>query len=220
MLSLQAKEREQKGKKTKSLRNAGLIPAVLYGPKIKSQSVEVALKDFRKIYKEAGESSLVSLEVGKKKFSVLIHSVDKDPMTMEAIHVDFYQPDLEKEVEAMVPVVFGGDALAVKDLGGTLMKEIHELHVKALPENLPHDIKADISALNTFEDNLRVKDLQIPKDVKVLKDGEEIVAHVVPPQKIEEELAKPIEEKVEDVEKVETKKEKEEESPAEGEKAS
>jgi large subunit ribosomal protein L25 len=113
---------------------------------------------------------------------------------------------LDEEITATVPLVFEGQALAVKDLGGTLVRNIHELEVKALPQNLPHEIKVDISKLKTFEDNILVKDLIIPKEVKILKTPDETIAFVSEPEKIEEELEKPIEEKVEEVEKVEEKK--------------
>ncbi|HOW13100.1 MAG TPA: 50S ribosomal protein L25, partial [Candidatus Pacearchaeota archaeon] len=203
MITIKVKKREKTGKEVKKLREKGILPAVLYGPKIKPQPIELDLKEFKKIYKEAGESSLISLEIENKKTPVLIHKIEKDPVTDEFIHVDFYQPILTEEVEAVVPLVFEGISPAVKDLGGTLIKEIHEVHVKALPENLPHEIKVNIENLKTFEDEILVKDLILPQKVKVLREPDEIVALVVPPEKIEEELQKPIEEKVEEVEKVE-----------------
>ncbi len=210
MLSLSAKIRKDLGKKVKVLRQKGILPGVLYGPKIETRPLEIDLKEFEKIYKEAGESSLISLEVDKKKFLVLIHEVKLDPLTEKPTHVDFYQPRLEEEAEAMVPLVFEGEAPAVKDLGGTLVKNISEVEVKALPQNLPHEIKVNIDRLKTFEDSISIKDLIISKEVKILKEPKEVVVAVSPPEKVEEELEKPIEEKVEEVEKVEEKeKEKE-----------
>lgn len=212
MLILSAKTRKETGKKVKKIREKGILPAVLYGPVIKNQPVEVNLKDFEKIYKEAGESSLITLTLDKKKFLVLIHAVEIDPLFQKPIHVDFYQPRLDEEIEAMIPLVFEGEAPAVKDLSGTLVKNIHELEVKALPQNLPHEIKVNIDKLKTFEDNILVKDLVVPKEVKILKDFDETICFVAESKKIEEELAKPVEEKVEEVERVEEKKaEKEEE---------
>ena len=186
------------------------MPGVLYGPKIETRPLEIDLKEFEKIYKEAGESSLISLEIDKKKFLVLIHEVKLDSLTEKPIHVDFYQPRLEEEVTAEVPLVFEGEAEAVKDLGGTLVKNISEVEVKAKPQNLPHEIKVNIDRLKTFEDNILIKDLIISKEVKILKEPKEVVAAVSPPEKVEEELEKPIEEKVEEVEKVEEKAEEKE----------
>lgn len=215
MITLKAKIRETKGRKNNSLRKQGFLPAVLYGPGIKNQSIEVKSADFKKAFEKAGESSLLNIEIDKKKFLVLIYEVKHHPITLEISHIDFYQPRLDKEVEATVPLIFEGTSSAVKDLGGTLIKEIQEIKVKALPQNLPHDIKVDISVLNEFKDEIKIKDLKLPEGVKAAKDSEEIVVLAVPPQKVEEELAKPIEEKVEDVEKIETKKEKPEEETAE-----
>lgn len=212
MLTLSAKLRKISGKKVKVLREKDVLPAVLYGPKIKPQSLEIDLKKFEKVYEAAGESSLISLEIDGKKALVLIHEVARDPLAGKPIHVDFYQPRLEEEVEVTVPIVFEGEALAVKDLGGTLVKNTSEIEVKALPQNLPHEIRVDVSQLKTFEDNILIKDLKLPEEVKILKESEAILAFVAPPEKVEEELVKPIEEKVEEVEKVEEKKvEKEEE---------
>jgi large subunit ribosomal protein L25 len=219
MLILAAKIRKELGKKVKSLRKEGFLPAVLYGHKIKNLNLEVDLKEFEKIYSKAGESSLISLNVeGKKqKFLVLIHDIQFDSLTDKPIHVDFYQPELKEEVEVTVSLIFEGVPPAVKDLGGTLIKDISEVEVKAKPQNLPHEIKVDISSLKTFEDNIKISDLKISPGVKILKEPEEIVASVSPPEKVEEELEKPVEEKVEEVEKVE-KKPKEEEIKEEIEK--
>ena len=212
MLSLSAKIRKELGKRAKVLREKGILPGVLYGPKMKTAtSIEINLKEFEKIYKDAGESSLISLEVDNKKFLVLIHEMARDPLTNKLLHIDFYQPSLEKEVAVTLPLVFEGEALAVKDSGGTLVKNISEIEVKALPQNLPHEIKVNIENLKTFADNVKILDLKLPEGVKVQRGPEEIVAHVLAPVKVEEELVKPIEEKVEEVEKVEEKKVEKEE---------
>jgi len=204
MLTLPAKIRKTLGKKVKALRERGVLPGVLYGPRIKETlPLEINFKEFEKVYKEAGESTLVSLEIEGKKTPVLIHEVKLDPLTGKPIHVDFYQPRLEEEVEVTIPIIFEGEAPAVKELGGTLVKNIHEVEVRALPQNLPHEIKVNMEKLKTFEDDILVKDLPTPKGVKILKELEEVVATVAPPEKVEEELVKPIGEKVEGVEKVE-----------------
>lgn len=209
MLKIEARKRKTAGKKVKNLIKQGILPAVLYGPQIKNLPLELNMKEFYKIYKEAGESSLISLQVENKSFPVLIHDVTRDPVSDNLIHVDFYQPILTKEVEATVPLVFEGESKAVRYLGGTLVKEIQEIEVWALPQDLPHEIKIDISKLETFEDEILIKDLQIPQNVKIKKDINDIVALVAPLEKIEEELKKPIEEKVEEVKGVEKKEEKE-----------
>lgn len=203
MISISAKIRKDIGKKVNALRKKGILPAVLYGPKLKSIPIELDLKEFEKAYAAAGESSLVSLEADGKKFLVLIHDSVRDPLTGNLLHVDFYQPDLEKEVEAKVPIIFEGVSPAVKDLGGTFVRNISEIEVRALPPKLPKEIKVNIAKLKTFEDHILVKDLPVEEGVKLLKEPEEIVAYVAQPEKVEEELEKPIEEEVEEVEEVE-----------------
>ncbi len=214
MLSLSAKIRKDFGKKTKSLKEKNRIPAVIYGPGMKNLSLEIDYEEFKNVFKEAGESSLVSLEIEgeKNKRLILIHEIQKDPVTDRFLHVDFYKASLKDEVEATVPLVFDGVSLAVKELEGTLIKTITEVEVKALPQNLPHEIRVNVEGLKTFEDDILIKDLVVSQDVKILREPKEMVASVAPPEKVEEELEKPIEENVEDVEKVEKEKDEEEET--------
>ena len=215
MISLTAKIRNELGKKANAIKNQGMIPAVVYGPGVKNANIQVDEKEFKKVLSKAGESSLIELSVEgeKEKRPVLVHEIQRDPLTDSVIHIDFFQASLKEEVEVAIPLVFEGVALAEKDLGGTLVKNIQELEVKALPQNLPHEIKVSIDSLNTFEDHILVKDLVLPKDVTVLKGADEIVASVLPPQKVEEELATEITENVEDVQKVEKEKKEEDVVP-------
>lgn len=211
MISLSAKIRKDFGKKTKSIKNAGQIPAVVYGASIKNVSIQLDEKEFKNVFRQAGESSLIelSIEGEKEKKLVLVHDIQKDPVSDKVIHIDFFQPNLKEEVEVAIPLVFEGIAPAEKDLGGTLVKNILELEVSALPQNLPHEIKVSIDSLKTFDDHILIKDLVLPQGVEALKKPDEIVAAVQPPQKIEEELAKEITENVEDIEKVEKEKKEE-----------
>lgn len=214
MLALSAKIRKVAGKKTKILREKDIIPAVLYGPDTKNLSLEIDAKDFDKIFNEAGESSLINLEIdgkSKKELQVLIHDIQKDPIKNRPIHVDFYLPPTKEEITVKVPIILEEEAPAVKELGGTLVRDIHEIEIRGLIKDLPKEIKVDISQIKTFEDRILIKDLNLPQGIKVLKNPEDIIISVSAPEKVEEELAKPVEEKVEEVEKVEKAEEKEEE---------
>ncbi len=206
MLSLTAKIRKKIGKKVKVLRQRDVLPAVLYGHKTQNLNLEIDLKEFEKLYLETGESSLISLNVEGKSFPVLIHEVQHNPISEKPIHIDFYQPSLKEEIVAKIPLIFEGEAPAVKEFGGTFVKKSSDLEVKAIPTELPKEIRFDISKLKTFADNILIKDLVVPKGVKILRNPEDVLAWVSPPQKIEEELAKPIEEKVEEVKQVEKEK--------------
>jgi len=211
MISLKATIRKEFGKKTKSIKANGLVPAVVYGPGVKNISVQVDEKEFKKVFAKAGESSLIELscEGEKEKKPVLVHEVQKNPVTDSIIHIDFYQADLKEEVEVAVPLVFEGVAPAEKELGGTLNKNMLEIEVKALPQNLPHEIKVNVEILKTFEDHILVENLVVPTGVEILKKPDEIVASVLAPVKVEEELAAEITENVEDVAKVEKEKKEE-----------
>lgn len=227
MISLSAKLRDNKADKVDKLRESGRIPAVVYGHKVKNFLLDVDYKEFKKVFKEAGESSLVELKVEGEKENrpVLIHETQKDPITDNFIHIDFFQTSLTEEVEVEVALVIEGASPAVKELGGTLVKNISEISVKALPQNLPHEIKVSIDGLKTFEDHILVKDLVLPQNVKVMLNPDEIVVSVAEPAKVDEELSEEIKEDIEGIKKVEKEKkeeevveESEEERPSEGKK--
>ncbi len=188
----------------------GMIPVVLYGAKRKSTSLLVDKKEFVSLYKEAGESTLITLEIEdkKEKPSVLIYEIQKDSLTGEIIHADFFEPNLKEEVEAEIPLVFIGSAPAVKDFDGTLIKNMDVVNVKALPQNLPHEVEVDIEQLKTLDDVIHIKDLKIPNDVEIMHDQDGVVAMISRPENIEEELEKPIESEKE-VEVIGQKEEKE-----------
>lgn len=208
--------------KINELRKQNFVPAVLYGPKIKNQVLMVDKKALNKIYKEVGESLLFKVVVedqakkSEKENLVLIYDLARDPINDEIIHVDFYQPRLDKAIKTQVPLIFVGQAPAVTLLSGVLIKNIHEVEVEALPQNLPREIEINISSLKEFEDRICVKDLVLKEGIKINLDPEEIIALVEPPR-TEEEL-KALEEKPEaTIEDVKT--EVEEKRQVEAEKA-
>ncbi len=185
MLTLKADKRDKLGGKTTRLRQAGILPAVLYGEGVENTPLEIDEKEFERVFSQAGETSLINLELAGKKYEVLIHEISRDPVSNEFLHVDFFCPSTKKEIEAEVPLVFEGEAPAEKDLGGNLLKEIQNVEVRGLVKNLPKEIKVNVSSLKTFEDRILIKDLILPAGIRVLKDQEEIVALVVPPRKEE-----------------------------------
>lgn len=212
-VKLEVKNRLEKGKKTNKGRREGLIPAVVYGRGIESLNIWVNALVFRNLLKKSGESTIIDLEVDKKNGrNVIIQDIQRDPVTHKIIHLDFFQVRMDEEIETEVELVFVGEAPAVKELGGILVKNIDKLEIKCLPADLPSHIDVDISVLKTFEDHVAVKDLSIGKGIKVSLEPETVIAIVTPPRS-EEEL-KELEEKVEeDVTKVEGMT-KTEETPA------
>ncbi|MDD5639683.1 MAG: 50S ribosomal protein L25 [Candidatus Pacebacteria bacterium] len=183
MISLKA------SKRTDRCSDIDMIPAVLYGPNIENIKLEVNSKDFDKVFKSAGES-LIGLEVDGKTYSVMIYDTQHDPLTIGIIHVDFYQPDLKHEVETEIPLELIGTAPAVS-LGGTIITNLHELTVKALPKDLPVKIEVDVSGLQTFGSHIMVKDLKLPAGVKAISHSDEVIVQIVTPANVEVELNPP-----------------------------
>ncbi len=200
---LPADTRDVFGRKTNKGRKAGLIPAVVYGRGIDSINLWIKTIDFSRLIKKSGESTMFSLEIdGKNDRNVIIYDIQNDPVTDNAIHVDFFQVRMDEEIEKEVELEYIGESPAVRDSGGVLVKNIDEIEVRCLPADLPSGIKVDISVLKTFDDYIYVKDLDISDKVKVDIDPETVVALVSPPRS-ESELEE-LEEKVEeDVTKVE-----------------
>src|SRR3989344_3955948 len=215
VLTLKANPREVLGKKIKSLRKEGFLPAVIYGAKEASRPVVLNLKEFEKVWREAGESSLIELELGGEKKGVLIKEVQTDPVKDFPIHADFQAVSMDEKIEAEVPVHFIGESPAVKNFGGVLVKVLHEIEVEALPADLPQSIDVDIFLLENLEQRFLVKDLKLPPRVKVLAEPNEIIALVETP-KAEEEVT-PETPSLEDIEVVGKKGKKEEEGGEEAE---
>ncbi len=182
--TLAVENRTERGKKLEALRERGKLPAVMYGPKEESTLLSVDKAAFEKLLKQAGESSVIVLEglPGTKK-EVLIHDVAFDATRGGAIHIDFYAIEAGKEITVNVPLEFEGEAPAVKQ-GGTLTKVLHEIEVTCMPSNLPQHIVVDVSVLDTFEKQLHVRDLVVPKGITVENDPEDVVVLV---QAVEEE---------------------------------
>lgn len=189
---LKADERKISGRKVKTLRIKGLLPGNVYGNKIKSLGVQVDKKEFEQLYKEVGETGLITLQVGKEERPVLVNNVQKHPVTDEPIHIDFRQVDLKTKVTAEVPVEVIGESPAEKQGIGTVVQYLKEVEIEALPADLLEKFEVDTSGLSEVDQAIYVKDLKVDKSkVEIKTGGEEIVVKVEPPQK-EEVIETPI----------------------------
>ena len=193
------------------LRKEGEIPAVFYGAGKKSTSISVPILDFKKIWREAGESSPVKISLDDKNIDALIHEVQVHPVTDEPIHADFLVVDMNKKIKVKVPLEFTGVSNAVKNGLGNLVKVLYEVEVEALPKDLPHNLTVDISRLETVDSQIFVSDIELPAGVTVVTSGHEVVASIVL-QVEEKEEAPPVDLSAIEVEK---KGKKEEEGVAE-----
>lgn len=199
---LKIEKREETGRSMRPLVE-GRIPAVVYGGGKDAQSVWVNGLDFSRTFAKAGKNTVLELELGKGDNSnVLVHDYQMDSISDEIIHIDFLQIKMDEIVEAEVPLVFDGISMAVKEKGGTLIKNYNTVMVKALPADLPHEIKIDLSKLATFEDNVVAADIKVDDNVELLIDDRATIASVTPPRS-EEEMASLEEEVDADISKVE-----------------
>ncbi len=188
MITLQVEKRDLKSP-LGELRKSGKIPAVFYGKKEASTPIQLSQAIFEKTLKEAGESTILHLEGNNIDVDVLIHDVDLDPVTDKPRHADFYAIEKGKTLEISVPLEFIGVAPAVKELGGILVKVMHEVEIEALPKDLPHNITVDISSLKTFDDVIKAEDIKLPAGVTLKVKAEEVVASVYEPKEEVEEAA-------------------------------
>ena len=188
-LELTLDAREAQGKANRRLRRSGIVPGVVYGKGEGSTNVQVEAKTFEVLYRAAGKTSVVKFKLpgASRATSGFIKSVQRHPLSGQALHVDYYLVNLNVEMEVDIPLVFTGVAPAVEETGGTLLHNVSSVRVKALPTNIPHEIEVNVSTLTSLDVAIHVRDLSFNRDlVHVLTDGETLVATVVPPR-VEEE---------------------------------
>lgn len=187
-MDLQVQKRNILGRGVKALRKQGLIPAELYGKGAENFHLSIPAKDFKKVYKEAGENTIVNVLVDGQKHPVLINGVSYDPLSGDMQSVDFYQVKMDEKLKVGVPLEFIGEASAVKEKNGILVKALQEIEVEVLPADIPHDFKVDLVKLTDIGQSIYVKDLEIPKSIKVLMDLKTVVATITAQVTEEEEL--------------------------------
>ena len=212
-VSLDAQQRDIIGKKVKTIRAQGVTPAVLYGHGIENVLLSIPTKILEKVYKQAGESTLLDLTVdGKDQRKVIIQDVQYDNVKGNIIHIDLHEVKMTEKLTTEIPLKFIGESKAVKELGGVFVANMDHLKVECLPGDLVHEIEVDISSLIDFESAIHIKDIKTPKGMEILDNADEVVAVVAPPRAEEEIAAAPAEgeaAKVAEVGVVEKKKKEE-----------
>ncbi|MFA6601906.1 MAG: 50S ribosomal protein L25 [Candidatus Paceibacterota bacterium] len=178
MISIGIEKRDMKAG-ADAVRKTGKMPAVFYGPKEASTPVLVGMSEFRKVWKKAGESSVIILkDASNNEHEALIHEVDVHPLTGEPRHADFYVIEKGKKVQVAVPLIFEGVSPAVKDKAGILVKVRRDLEIEAAPRDLPHDVKVDISTLVELTDVVLAKDLVLPAGVDLKISPDEVIVSI------------------------------------------
>ena len=176
---LMVEARPDNGKAGKKLRREGLVPGVVYGHKVNSQSIQVPMRELEHVYLRAGSISLIDLKIGGSDArKVFIHKVQRDPVTHHVRHVDFMEVNLREEITASVPLVLVGEAPAVENKDGRLLQTLDHVQIRSLPLDLPQLIEVDMSGLAAVGDSIHVSDLKLPENVILLTSEEEMVAKI------------------------------------------
>ncbi len=194
-LELKAEIRSVKRSQVKHLRQAGLVPAVLYGRDLESSLLQIEAKAMHKVIQVAGTHQLIALQVGQKKPRMtLARDIQRDVIKHNYLHVDFYAVKMDEKVTAGVPLVLVGVAPAVIDEGGILTQGLDELEIECLPSDLIAAVEVNVEILVDFNKSISVSDLVVPRSVTILSDPESMVAKVEPPRLVEEEVEEVLEE--------------------------
>jgi len=199
-LRLQATARNVLGKKTRFLRRQGITPAHLYGHDIKSLTLQCDTTELRQIIAQAGRTRLINLEVdGKQPRSVFVREIQRDEVSRLLLHVDFYQVKKTEKIAVDVPIVFVGEAPAMKEKRRMLIHGITSLSIECLPGNVPPQIEVDLSPLEEIDQAIHVKDIVLDPDITVNANPEQLVVKVSEAvvKEVVEEVVAEVEEEVE-----------------------
>ena len=190
-MNIVANIRKETGKgPNRRLRRSGRVPAVVYGKKTGSLSVDVDPKDiFRILHSQTGENTIFALTVeGRETANCLMKEYQLEPLTHNLLHADFYEVAMDEMLEVDVPLIARGEAYGVKTEGGLLDIVHRELRVECLPADIPEHIEVDVTNMK-IGDLVRVRDLNVSDKIKILEDPETVVIAVEHPRAEEEPVA-------------------------------
>lgn len=204
-LELEVSKRELTGKKVRFLRREGIVPANIYGHGVDSTAINVDAKSLKHLLAHAGMTDLISLKIGDSKnpLRVLVREVQKNPLTDDLLHVDFYQVKMTQKIKVDVPLVFVGEAPVLKKVkNSSILHLIDSLHIEALPDDLPHSLEVDVSHLEETNQAIHIKDIPLGHGITLFSDPEQMVVKVVEVKKevevapvvVEAELKEEVEE--------------------------
>ncbi len=186
---LKAEVRTITGKKVKSLRRIGIMPATVYGQEMTPMSIQVVDKEMEAIFNHVGESGLVELVVGSEKMPILFRNPQYNAFSGNLMHIDCYKVNLKEKIETVVPLEFVGESFSVKG-GNVLVEVINEVEVEALPTDLPEKIEVDLAKLETLESQITIADLVYDRaKVTIKNDPEQVVVKTEEPRVEEEPVA-------------------------------
>ncbi len=183
---ISAKEREAGSKTAKKIRREGKIPAVLYGLGIENVNLEMDRSEFLSALRKSNRNDKFDLNIeGKGSFNVFVKSLQREPVTEDIQHVDFYKLTDDRMIQVDVPVKLVGESKGVK-LGGKLYQPRRKISVFAFPKDIPNEITIDISDMQ-IGDVFHVFDLDLPEGVTVKSSKNFTIAAVLGASKEEQE---------------------------------
>lgn len=210
-IELKSQTRTKEDANITDMRKAGFVPGVIYGSGIENISLKLNQVELEKVFKLAGESTLVDLQIDDKEPSkVIIKDVQIDALKDRLAHVDFYQVDMNKAIEVEIPFVFVGEAKAEKEQGASILKNMESVLVKCLPGDLIDNFEIDLTKLEKIGDSIKVSDLDIPKSYELLSEEHNTIVHATEHKDEEEELIATAEGEAETAEGDEAEEKKEE----------
>jgi large subunit ribosomal protein L25 len=212
-ITLALEKRALTGKKVGRLRREGILPATVYGKGVGPFTVQVNARTFSDVYRRAGRTTLVELEIpGQKPQSAFIHVLQRHPVTRAIIHADFRVVDLRTEITVAIPLHIVGESELVERGDALLNQVLTTLDVRALPAELPHAIDIDISGLDSFDKGVYVRDIKLEGKGTIETPEDELVVSLTPARiEEEEEEVEEAEEEPAEPELVREKREDEEE---------
>ena len=189
-LILQAINRNVSGKKTRFLRRQGITPTHLFGHNLKSLALQCDTANLQRIIAQAGATRPVNLEIEdeKRPRMVFIREVQRDELTGQLLHVDFYQVKKTEKIKVDVPIVLVGEAPAMKEKGRSLTRGVTSLSIECLPDKLPPQIKVDLSPLEDTAQAVYVRDIILSPDIMVTTDLDQLVVKVSEARVVVEEV--------------------------------
>lgn len=178
--TLSATPRTTKGRKVKLLRQQGQTPANIFGKSVESTNVQVDSKEFEKLFKIVGESTLVYLDVKGEKEArpVLVREVTIHPVTGHMLHIDFNQVSLKEKVTAPVAIHLIDEAPAELQKLGIMVQQLNEVEIEALPADMPLSLEVSVKDLAAVGDAILVKDLVVDSNLSLKTDPEVMVVKI------------------------------------------
>ena len=192
-IELEVTERKILGKKVRFLRHQGITPLHLFGHGIESASLQCATTNLQRVLAVAGQTRLIRLKLNNEKGprNVVVRGVQKEPLTGETLHVDFYEVRMGEQVKMEIPIILIGEAPTLRSKENTLVQELNSLTIECLPASIPDNVELDVTSITEPDQVLRVKDIELHERITVLSDPEQVVTRIStrPIERIDEAAA-------------------------------